>query len=1363
MIKLKNNKVLLLALTTVSVTAMAKENVNVVQKTQSASTVLAYNCTPGTNLEVLNVNNVRTTMRGSGDFWWDGQFARYEIPSGSGKNSVYAGSIWIGGLTDNNNLKVAAMTYRQTGVDFWPGPLDGEQEIFNNVTNQFEHNPNYGLTSIDVCSEYNTHFKVTLAEVSEFYSNCINGNLQEIPSIMNWPGNGVNGELKSMLAPYVDLNNNGVYEPEQCEYPAYDLNSSGDCLGKDILFGDETIFWVYNDRGNIHTESGSEAIGLELQTQAFGFSTNDEINDMTFYNFKILNRSIESLNKTFFGTWVDSDVGNYIDDYVGCDVQRGLGYTYNGDAEDEGASGYGVNPPALGMDFFRGPLADANDGVDNDKDGCVDCTIVTDEDGNETEVDDDLVPEQIIMSKFVFYNNNRDAIVGNPDVTSDFYNYLSGRWRNGNPITYGGDGQDPSNPPCDYMFPDDTDPSFPNNPWTEETAGNEPDDRRFLITAGPFTLEPGAVNTITTGLVWARANSGGPFASVRKMRAADDKAQALFDNCFQVLNGPDAPDLSIQSYDRELIITLTNAPTSNNYQDKYEEVDPTLISTTEFEVTDNKYHFEGYQLFQLANPEVTSSDLYNLDKARLIRQSDIVNFRKDKDGETNLDDPIAKLINYEVDEDLGAAVPRDKTIQAGNSGLRHSFSIKADAFATGDSKLINSKTYYFMAIAYGYNEFMGYLPDVPFDGNEFIPNSSGQKFPYKAGRKNIKIYEGRPHQRTGDLSGVYGTTPEVTRIQGNGSNGRQLEFTTESDSIIVNEFCAKEVTYKENKGPLNVYVIDPSSVVDANYQFLILPEDEDTTAVTDNSEWILIQNPGTDEADTVFSALAISVNNEQIIPQWGLAVDINNNAEQPLVSRSGSNGFINSSITYENPTDQWLTFFQDDDAPNFGNWIVSGTQNMKDPSSEANPPVPFGDFTILDAVLDSVEAADPWVDPNSVYENIINGGWAPYALVNPSDGFPRFQANYIRARFNSADVEQVSEKRTFERLPSIKVVFTPNEDLWTRVPVIDLSAYDTDAKKLKRIKTDPSVDKAGKPDGTGYGWSWFPGYAIDKISGKRLNMMFGENSDDSTNLGNNMMFDPTHVERGPNFNVTFDNAGNAVYTGASLGGKHYLYVDNTQYRGADEKQHPKYAIFQDIIDRVFDDKTVSSGRILQMYFDVAWASIPLRVEGNEMNESEIVVDIDISQNFSSWADNDYLPSCIDDSLINNSLPVYEFTTSNLESSNVITDLNLDDPIDLVGVVPNPYYGGSYYETSQIDHKVRIINLPKESVVSVYTVDGVLVKQASIAEGRDYDWDLKNLNGISIASGIYIIHIKTPTAERSIKWFGSLRPIDLDTF
>ncbi|HRU62337.1 MAG TPA: hypothetical protein P5565_12775, partial [Bacteroidia bacterium] len=45
-----------------------------------------------------------------------------------------------------------------------------------------------------------------------------------------------------------------------------------------------------------------------------------------------------------------------------------------------------------------------------------------------------------------------------------------------------------------------------------------------------------------------------------------------------------------------------------------------------------------------------------------------------------------------------------------------------------------------------------------------------------------------------------------------------------------------------------------------------------------------------------------------------------------------------------------------------------------------------------------------------------------------------------------------------------------------------------------------------------------------------------------------------------------------------------------------------------------------------------------------------------------------------------------------------------------------------------------------------------------------EWDLKNTKGIPVASGMYIIHVEAPgIGERTLKWFGVMRPLDLDTF
>ena len=81
-------------------------------------------------------------------------------------------------------------------------------------------------------------------------------------------------------------------------------------------------------------------------------------------------------------------------------------------------------------------------------------------------------------------------------------------------------------------------------------------------------------------------------------------------------------------------------------------------------------------------------------------------------------------------------------------------------------------------------------------------------------------------------------------------------------------------------------------------------------------------------------------------------------------------------------------------------------------------------------------------------------------------------------------------------------------------------------------------------------------------------------------------------------------------------------------------------------------------------------------------------------------------------------------------------------------------------------------------VSIYTLNGTLIRQynrdvaSDTSPGAEADvtnletslaWDLKNTQGIPIACGLYLIHIKSDQGERVLKWFGVLRPLDLSTF
>ena len=292
--------------------------------------------------------------------------------------------------------------------------------------------------------------------------------------------------------------------------------------------------------------------------------------------------------------------------------------------------------------------------------------------------------ERFGMRRFIYYNNDGTANNGEPDKATDYYNYLRGIWKDGKRMCYGGDGYNAGSVGyqdgiyADFMFPGNSDiwgwgtatngneEVGKTSEWTEQTAGNAASDRRFMQSAGPFTLQPGAINYITVGIPFAQAATGGPMASVELLRQVDDKCQALFDNCFNVLEGPDAPQVVVQEMDRQVILYLTNEA-GNNVNESFDVEDVTIPrSYTDSEGNsvdyDRHYRFEGYQIFQVKDASVSVADIYDNDKSRLVAQCDIENYDSLQNNQ-----PIGELINWtEVDGRLSSQV----MVSGENKGIK---------------------------------------------------------------------------------------------------------------------------------------------------------------------------------------------------------------------------------------------------------------------------------------------------------------------------------------------------------------------------------------------------------------------------------------------------------------------------------------------------------------------------------------------------------------------------------------------------------------------------------------------------------------------------------------------------------------------
>ncbi len=103
---------------------------------------------------------------------------------------------------------------------------------------------------------------------------------------------------------------------------------------------------------------------------------------------------------------------------------------------------------------------------------------------------------------------------------------------------------------------------------------------------------------------------------------------------------------------------------------------------------------------------------------------------------------------------------------------------------------------------------------------------------------------------------------------------------------------------------------------------------------------------------------------------------------------------------------------------------------------------------------------------------------------------------------------------------------------------------------------------------------------------------------------------------------------------------------------------------------------------------------------------------------------------------------YDIQTKKPIVSNENAKTNND--LDLIRVVPNPYYGFNTLETSTSGRFVTFRRLPKDVTIKLYTLNGDLIRTLQKNDNNStLRWDLNNLNSIPVASGIYIALIDAP--------------------
>jgi hypothetical protein len=1325
----------------------ARENVSSTGHKSQLKTS-ATGCQPATQAIDLDINNLRARLMTGGDQWWNiGEgVAAYEIPKGTGKSSQFAASCWIGGYDKQGQLKVAAQTYRQDGNDYWPGALDVNAKITS-----------------DVCTAWDNFWKVDKSTINAFIQLSKTGGSTDDAAydvIFQWPATG-NAKAKgnnnasvtmygnNTYAPFVDINGNGIYEPNLGEYP-------------DIK-GDQFIWWVFNDAGNIKQQTATASIGVEVQTSAFAYATQDFLNNASFYNYRVINRGALTIDSTYIAVWDDCDLGYYLDDFIGCDTMKGLGIQYNGTNDDGGQAGHPVNsygspPPQVGLDFFQGPRRVVH------RTGLSDTFTV------------------LSMTNFTYYNNDFSEI-GNPSNGVQIYNYMTGSIRTGQRFSddfqgagipskgYG------SGPVSNFVFWGD--PSD-NTQWSECACNNNPGDRRFIFSSGPFQLLSGAINDITFGCIWADGVGGCPQTNFKTIKSIDDGAQALFDDHFKTVEGPEAPRLVVRELDRKLVFYIVNDYGSNNYGENYGRTDGVYNDSLGYHqivvkalgtgTSDTLYKFQGYRIFQLANSSVSTADIFSPTTGEVdpTKAAEVKEF--------DIHDGVKQIVNYVQNINItgSPSVPQIK-VNGQDLGISHSFELTEDQFATNsDKQFINYHSYYFVAIAYAYNNFAPFDPKnfVSTQDQAYIGSSHGE------GGTNVPLVVAMPNPVYDSLVGTvlnsaYGDGVIITRLEGVGNGGNDVELDSASEAKAVANGSVDSARYAAAKSPVDIKVVDPVKVPSKkeidNWTLQINGTSVSPTGLPTTASWVLTAFSKSRPVDTIYSEENIGNVNEQIIEKYGLSINVKQ-ALLPGVDQADGNGYITSDITFDDPSQPWLWGVKDQADSNFANWLRAGnSQIFKNPASDyLKDPCDFNDYTQRDT--------------NSFYQNLLSNfspttsTWGPYVLAAawaaPEHAIG-VNATGSQCGFAVAYSKTTQDLAHMELLNDVDLVFTNDKSKWTRCAVVEEQENPGNAqggavKFALRKHAGWNGDNSGSGNNeyptysesdSDKGMSWFPGYAVDQGTGQRLNIVFGEDSYLGHDFGQDMLWNPS--------TQVFDSSDGSIL----FGGKHFVYVLGTKYDS----------------DRSFvtNVKSFTTTGLVQSlknaYADVRWVGVPTRnpsvpyrsisdglipgapLPGQKYTHARLR--FRVTRPYASYyaADSTGLLHVTPGKATN---PYYSFTTDGLSPTPIQDTSNRNTLLNNIMAVPNPYYGFSGYESSRLDTRVRITNLPPQVTINIYSLDGSLIRTLSKNDPNTpyIDWDIRNSSGLPIASGMYLMDVKaTGIGEVVVKWFGAMRPIDVSTY
>ncbi len=428
---------------------------------------------------MMDFNNAKFHISNSGILFQDpvSSGGGYIVPKDHTASLISSAFLWFAAKNENDQLGVAGIAPYTSAGDFQPGP----------------YSQSYSYQEPEYIQKYGSSiWHVTQAEIDSHIQSWGNQGYVIPQNILNWPGNGdTEFETAEILAPFTDLNNNGIYEPQLGESPQ--------------IKGCSAVYMILNDN-ILHEATMGIPLGIEIHYMFYQYASPsfEALNNTTFADISIYNRSTVAWRGFKTGLYIDGDLGNPFDDYVGCDTSRNLMYMYNAGNMDEDFTdgtlqidGFRANPPAVGILSLKKPL-----------------------------------------QSFITYDANLAFPYGFPSVAFQYWCNLSGLWIDGSQVLDNNGNQ------TYFMYHENP---LVANSYSETGMGNMPADRRSIISydhmgqlgsEDPFDhLSHQGKTELSLAIIYNR--TGDHLQNLEGLFLVADSIQAFYDD--GLLSCADAP------------------------------------------------------------------------------------------------------------------------------------------------------------------------------------------------------------------------------------------------------------------------------------------------------------------------------------------------------------------------------------------------------------------------------------------------------------------------------------------------------------------------------------------------------------------------------------------------------------------------------------------------------------------------------------------------------------------------------------------------------------------------------------------------------------------------------------------------------